>query len=44
MRFIIGKKTQESSLIINKDNEKIVDLKIDDIKESWTNGFVEAMK
>ncbi|MBW2980887.1 phosphoribosylformylglycinamidine synthase subunit PurL [Candidatus Woesearchaeota archaeon] len=40
----IGKTTDENSLKISKNNEKLVDLKIDEIKTAWTSGFVEAMK
>ena len=40
----IGKTIDEDSLIITKNNEKIIDLGIGDLKNAWTTGFVEAMK
>jgi len=42
--FDLGKTTDESKLIINKDNKKIIDLTIEDMKEAWTNGCVEALR
>ncbi len=40
----IGKTINQNSLIINKQTKKIIDLKIEDIKKSWTRGLVEALK
>ncbi len=39
-----GKTTKEKSLIITKNNKKIVDLPISKLKEAWTKGFVEALE
>ncbi|MEA2036908.1 MAG: AIR synthase-related protein, partial [Nanoarchaeota archaeon] len=40
----IGKTTSSSSLSITKDDKKIIDLKIDELKKAWTSGIVEAME
>jgi phosphoribosylformylglycinamidine synthase len=40
----IGKTTDEKSLKISNKNKKLLELKIDEIKNAWTTGFVEAMK
>lgn len=40
----IGKTIEKKSLIIQKNNQEIVDLSIDKLKNAWTTGFVEAMK
>ena len=42
--FVIGKTINDNKLIINKENKKIINLKIDELKKAWTTGFVEAMK
>jgi len=40
----IGKPTKNKSLIINNNDKKIIDLSIDEIKEAWTLGLVEALE
>ena len=40
----LGKTTDEEKLIIEKDNAKIIDLTIEDMKEAWCNGVVEALR
>ncbi len=37
-------KTKGNGLLVMKGNRKIIDLPISKLKESWTNGFVEALK
>ena len=39
----LGKTNKTKSLIINKENKKIINLIIEDMKKSWTTGVVEAM-
>ncbi len=40
----LGKTTNKKSLIVRDTNKKIIDLKIEKLKKSWTNGFVEALE
>jgi len=40
----LGKTTKKDSLKIINSREKIIDLKIDELKKAWTTGFVEALK
>src|SRR3989338_4464954 len=42
--FVVGKTINDNKLIINKENKKIINLKIDELKKAWTTGFVEAMR
>jgi phosphoribosylformylglycinamidine synthase subunit PurL len=37
-------KTKGGNLVISKNNEKIVDLKISKLNEAWTTGFLEALE
>jgi len=37
-------KTTGKSLVVTKNNKKIIDLPISKLKEAWTNGFVEALE
>ncbi len=37
-------KTKGGSLIINKNNKKIINLPISKLRDAWTNGFLEAME
>jgi len=40
----LGKTTKNDSLIIKNKNEEIIYLKIKQLKEAWTTGFVDALK
>ena len=40
----LGKTIEAKSLIINKDNKKIINLPTEELKKAWTSGVVEAMK
>jgi len=37
-------KTKGNSLAVRKSGKKIADLKINELREAWTNGFVEALE
>ncbi len=39
-----GKTTNSKSLIINKDNKKIINLPIEELKKAWTTGLIEALE
>ena len=40
----LGKTTKKDSLKIINSNKEIIDLKINELKKSWTTGFVNALK
>jgi phosphoribosylformylglycinamidine synthase subunit PurL len=40
----LGKTTKEDSLKIINNKSKIIDLKIEDMKKAWTQGFPEALE
>ena len=40
----LGKTTKKNSLTIINNNEKIIDLSIEKLKNAWTSGFEEALE
>ena len=40
----LGKTTKNSSLKIINSNEKIIDLEIEEMKNAWTTGFIDALE
>jgi selenophosphate synthetase-related protein len=40
----LGKTTNNKKLTITNSNKKIIDLSIEEMKNAWTTGFVEALK
>ncbi len=40
----IGKTNGNKSLIINREDKKIINLSIEDLRKAWTTGLVEAMR
>ena len=40
----IGKTTDSKSLTMNKDDKKIINLPIEEMKKAWTTGLIEALE